>query len=228
MSPRRIETAPLWGVSRFLVGDQAVTWELSQAEIQADVAAARRFLQALGVRAGDRVLFLAKLPEAPYFWPLELALLAQGGQLSSADATPFDAYRSAMFLRTLSFRAVIGIDAAVLDGLEAQGADPVALLSPVPSVLARPDAVARLEAAGLRPLRMCFLGPALALEAWPGAGPAVDPELWELASEGGEVLVTSRIARAMRFERQRTGVRAAIERAGGRCVLRGAISAANA
>ncbi len=228
MSSRQIEAAPLWGVSRFLIGDQALTWEISQAELRADVAAARRFLEQLGLRAGDRVLFLSRLPEAPYFWPLELALLSLGGQLSSADATPFDAYRSAMFLRTLSFRAVIGIDAAVLDGLAALGADLKALLSRVPCVLARPDAVLRLEAAGLRPLRMCLLGPALAVETEAGAGPAVDPELWDLATEDGEVLVTSRIPRAMRFERQRTGVRATIERVGERTVLRGSIPAASA
>ena len=225
MAPREIPTPALWGVSRFQVGDRSVTWEISRAEIEADSAAARRYFERLGARAGDRALFLARLPEAPYFWPLELAWLALGGQLSSGDATPFDAYRCAMFLRTLAFRAVIGIDAAMLDAIAAAGGDPLALLRPVPSVLARPDAIARLEAGGLRPLRMLFLGPALALEGEPGAGAGPDPELWELACAGGELLVTNRSPRAMRFEGQRTGLRGRIEAREGRAVVRAAASA---
>jgi len=220
VSPRAIAAAPLWGVSRFLVGRESVTWELSHQEIQADVAAARRFFEGLGLGRGERVLFLSRLPEAPYFWPLELAVLSLGGQLSSADASPFDAYRSAMFLRTLRYRAVVGLDGAVLDGLEALGADPAELLRAVPCVLARPDAAARLEARGLRPQRMLFLGPALALESAAGAGPAPDPELWELGESAGEIQVTNRTPRAMQFRRQATGVRARIEIRSGRALLR--------
>jgi hypothetical protein len=220
MARRSLPQSPLFGVSRFLVGDEPVTWEVSQREIEAETASAQRYFELLGIRAGERVLFISRLTEAPYFWPLERALLALGGQLASADASAFDAYRSAMFLRTLGLRAVIGLDAAVLAAMSVPGSDPSAWLRAVPTILARPDAMAALEAAGLRPLRMQFLGPALALERVPGAGAAVDPELWELGDDGGEIAVSSRIPRAMEFRRQRTGIRAAIDSRGGWQFLR--------
>jgi hypothetical protein len=209
--PRTIAPPELWGVGQFRVGGESVVWELSQAEIMRDGQSAAAALGAVGLPPGGRVLITSMLSEAPHFWPLTLGVLMSGAQLSSADATPFDAYRTAMFLRTLRYDVALGVSDAVLDGLEQMGADLAALFGAVPTVLARGGACARLEAVGLHPTRMVLLGPATAIARSPGGPPEVDPELWELEPSDGEIVVTSLTPRRQPFVRQSTGVRGTID-----------------
>jgi hypothetical protein len=206
MTPRTIEAPSTWGIARFLVGDEPVEWVISQAEIGRDAQSAGAALQRLGFTAGDRMLVVSMLADAPHFWPFSIAALMGGGQLSYADASPFDAYRTAMFLRTLRYRAVLALTDGVLDGLDQAGHDAAALLADVPIVVARGGAGERLAARGVASHAMALLGPAVALAPAAGAPPEVDPELWDLESIDGQLVVTSRTERAQPFVRQPTGV----------------------
>jgi hypothetical protein len=211
MTARVIEPPATWGVARFLVGGEPVEWVVSQAEIVRDSQSAGAALARAGFSRGDRVLVVSMLADAPHVWPFSLAALMGGGQLSFADASPFDAYRSAMFLRTLRYQVVFAMTEGVLDGLEQGGHDAAALLAGVPVVVARGGACARLEALGVPARRLELLGPAVALAPAPGAPPEVDPELWELDAEDGHIVVTSCTERAQPFVRQATGVAGAVD-----------------
>jgi hypothetical protein len=211
MTPRTIEAPATWGIARFLVGDEPVEWVVSQAEIARDARSAGAALGRLGLGAGDRMLVVSMLADAPHFWPFSLAGLMGGGQLSYADASPFDAYRSAMFLRTLRYRIVLALTEGVLDGLEQGGHDAAALLAGVPVVVARGTAADRLAAMGVPAHRLELLGPAVALAPEAGAPPEVDPELWSLDALDGQIVVTSLVERAQPFVRQPTGVAGAVD-----------------
>jgi hypothetical protein len=206
MTPRAIDAPATWGIARFLVGDEPVEWVVSQAEIGRDAQSAAAALQRIGFSSGDRMLVVSMLADAPHFWPFSLAGLMGGGQLSYADASPFDAYRTAMFLRTLRYRVVLALTDGVLDGLEQGGHDAVALLAGVPTVVARGRAADRLATMGVPAHRLELLGPAVALAPEAGAPPEVDPELWALDAVDGQVVVTSLTERAQAFVRQPTGV----------------------
>jgi len=214
MAPRVITPPEIWGVGQFTVGGERVNWELSADETMRDGAAAAGHLRALGVETSDGVLFTSMLSEAPHFYPLFMGSLMVGAQLSLADATPFDAYRTAMFLRTVEYRAAIGINADVLNGLENMGLELRECFAKVPMVCARPDAAARLQDVGIAANRLLLLGPALAVEVAPGEGLRVDPEVWEVGVDDGELVVTSLTPRRQRFERQRTGVQGSVRTAG--------------
>jgi hypothetical protein len=211
MTPRTIATPSTWGIARFLVGDEPVEWVLSQAEIGRDAQSAGAALQRIGLGSGDRMLVVSLLADAPHFWPFSLAGLMAGGQLSYADASPFDAYRTAMFLRTLRYRVVLALTDGVLDGLEQGGHDAAALLAGVPAVVARGRAADRLAALGVAAHRLELLGPAVALAPEAGAAPEVDPELWTLDAVDGQIVVTSLTERAQPFVRQPTGVAGAVD-----------------
>ena len=210
MAPRVITPPEVWGVGQFTVGDERVNWELSADETMRDGASAAGHLRALGVQPSEGVLFTSMLSEAPHFYPLFMGSLMVGAQLSLADATPFDAYRTAMFLRTVDYRAVLGINTDVLNGLEDMGLELRDCFAKVPVLCARPAAAARLQDGGLVANRFLLLGPALAIEASPGEGLRVDPELWDVGVDDGELVVTNLTPRRQRFERQRTGVRGSV------------------
>ncbi len=210
MTPRVIAPPEIWGVGQFTVGDERVNWELSTDETVRDGVSAAAHLRALGVAPSDGVLFTSMLSEAPHFYPLFMGSIIVGSQLSLADATPYDAYRTAMFLRTVEYRAVIGCNTDVLDGLEDMGLELRDCFANVPVICARPAAAARLADAGLVAHRFLLLGPALAIEASPGEGLRVDPEVWEVGVQDGELVVTSLTPRRQSFVRQQTGVHGSV------------------
>ncbi len=113
---------PLWAIGQYEGPGGKITWEISHDEIQRDLGAAPAALGALGVGAGGRVLHCSLLSEAGQFFPLVIGTMLLGAQVSQADATSGDAQRIAMFLRLLDYDAVLGVNAAILDGLDALGA----------------------------------------------------------------------------------------------------------
>ena len=83
--------------------------------------------------------------------PLEKAAGKVGALYSSADATPFDAFRTASLIRQLEAQVVLGVDADVLDGLDANGTDLAATFGGLAAVAtADEDAHARLRAGRAR------------------------------------------------------------------------------
>jgi hypothetical protein len=202
---------PLWAVGRYDGPDGPVTWEISHEEIERDLGSATRALTALGVGPGGRVLHCSMLSEAGQFFPLVIGTMLAGAQVSCADATRGDASRVEMFLRLLDYDVVIGVNAAVLDGLDDLGIPYTHAFARARVVCARPDALTRLAAVGIDAHAFVLCGPAVAIAPAPGA-PAIvaDPGEWELASADGHITVSNLRPRATDFRATATAVRGAV------------------
>jgi hypothetical protein len=196
-----------WGIGCYEAATGRRPWEISHEEIQRDIAFAGRRLAALGVGAGDRVLVCSMLSEAGQFWPWIVGALLAGAQVSCADATRGDAARLATFTRHLTYRAVLGVNRPLLDGLDDLGRPWPEVFAGVALLGARPGAFGPLRAAGLAPHRFVVCGPVVGVGAEPDAPARVDGEEWELAAAGGHVLVTNRKERMTVFDRAPVAVR---------------------
>jgi hypothetical protein len=208
-------TNALWGVGTFMTTDGPVAYPVSADDVAADTEAAGRTLDSLGIGRGDRVLIVGLVSECAHLVPFHEALRSRGAILSGADATPFDAPRTAKLVRQLEPRAVLGVNGVVLDGLVTEGFDLGEVFAPVPVVAARPDALDRLTSAGVSANVWAHVGPAVAVECRPGAGAHVDEAQWDVTEDTGTVVVAPRAGRALPAGAYRTEVRARVER--GQC-----------
>jgi hypothetical protein len=189
------EPAPrVWGVGRVVVGGDVTPWPVSRADIEDEAAAMEPRLVALGLRDGGLVLIVSLLSQAIHVAPFEQAAGLVGARFSSADATPFDAFRTASLIRQLHPDVVMGVDVSVLDGLDEQGRDLAEVFGPVGAVVAADaGAVERLRAAGLQPRRWVKLGPTSAVQALDGDDLVYDPARWLVDVDPGtsELLITN-------------------------------------
>jgi hypothetical protein len=209
MFAKRYEDPPdVWGVSRVVVGGEVTPWPVAQADIDDEAESLAPRLAALGLEPGGLVLVVAMLSNAMHAVPFERAAGKLGALYSSADATPFDAFRVAVLVRQLEPQVVLGITSSVLDGLVDAGRDPSDVLGPAPAVVAADyDAHARLRAAGLTPRRSVRLGPTTAIEGLGADGPVYDAARWDVEEVDGELLVSNLVPRLTEARRLRTGVR---------------------
>lgn len=183
-----------WGVGSYVTVDAdgrpvRRAWRVGHDEIGRDTAAAARWLEAVGIPPGGRLLVASMLSEAAQAWPLMLAALARGVQLTLTDATAAEAPRLRVMLRSLRHDAVVGVTDGLVDALAAAGA--LELLLDVPLVAARPGGWERLGAAGRRVHRWCLVGPAVARSTEPGGAAEVEPAEWALGRNGDRVTVTA-------------------------------------
>jgi hypothetical protein len=200
----------LWGVGSFRVGDEIIAYPVAQEDHHRDIGSAPKALASLGVHAQSRVLVLSMLSEAAQYWPLQIGLLMSQAQFSLADASRFDAFRTAMFLRAMHYDVVLGLNSEVLDGLDDLGHAYKDVFGSVPVLAARAGAYERLRDAGLAPRWWLHVGPAIAVECDALDGAHVDNDEWDVEEDGGEILLSARRPRAMTVDRLRTGVRAEI------------------
>src|SRR5690606_41354618 len=70
---------------------------------------------------------------------------------------------------------------------------------------------------GIRLRRWLDLGPAVAMECSHGLGAHIDRKEWQVTAEDGEIVLSSRFARAMDFANYRTGVRATLDHSACAC-----------
>jgi hypothetical protein len=201
------DARPLWGIAQYDDGARRVPWPVSHGEIERAMGGAVSTLGRLGVGQGSRVLWCTVLSEAAHFWPLFIATMLGGGQFSLADATQADARRVAMFLRRLPYHAIMGVNEAVLDGLDDLGRPYTEVFGEVAMIGARPGAYERLVEVGLTPHWFVLCGPTVAIAAEPGGPALVDAGEWGLDEEDGRILVTSRRPRATTFTRTSTAIR---------------------
>ncbi|MGH8984989.1 MAG: hypothetical protein ACRDY6_14095, partial [Acidimicrobiia bacterium] len=215
---RAFEDAPAtWGVGRLVVDEVITPWPVSQPDIDDEAESQAPRLAALGVEAGDIVLVVAMLSEAIHAVPLEKAAGKLGALYSSADASTGDAFRCASLIRQLEPVAVVGVNAAVLDGLAALGRDVREVFGSVAGRVATADepAHAALDAAGLSPRRWVKLGPTSAWETEPGGGVlAYDAERWHVDDDAGEIVITNGAPRLTSCTELRTGVRGRVRAPG--------------
>jgi hypothetical protein len=219
MFAKRYEDPPeVWGVGRIVVDGEVTRWPVAQRDVEDEAESLAPRLAALGLEPGGLVLVVAMLSEAVHAVPLERAAGKVGALYSSADATPFDAFRVAALTRQLEPQVVIGITGEVMDGLVAVSRDPADVLGPVAAVVtADDDAHARLRAGGLSPRRWVKLGPTSAIEARGEDGAVYDASRWRVEELGGELVVSNIVPRLTDATRLRTGIR-------GRVVANGRVS----
>ncbi|HKH26005.1 MAG TPA: hypothetical protein VKB11_02600 [Acidimicrobiia bacterium] len=209
MFAKRYEDPPaVWGVGRVVVDGEVTPWPVAEADIEDETESLAPRLAALGLEPGGLVLIVSMLSQAMHAVPFERAAGKLGALYSSADATPFDAFRVAALVRQLEPQVVVGITAAVLDGLVEAGRDLGDVFGSVPTVVAADeDAHERLRAAGLRPRRSVRLGPTTAIEGLDERGPVFDAKRWAVEEVHGELLVSNLVPRLTEARRLRTGVR---------------------
>jgi hypothetical protein len=206
-----------WGVGRIVIDGEVTPWAVSQHDIDDEAESQAPRLAALGVEAGDLVLVVALLSQAIHAVPLEKAAGKLGALYSSADATAPDAFRTASLIRQLEPVAVVGVDTAVLAGLNDLGRHVADVFGPVTGHVATADedAHATLTNAGLDPVRWVKLGPTSAWESEPGTGVlSYDARRWQAVENGGEIVLTNLADRLTRCDRLRTGVRGGVTSAG--------------
>lgn len=204
------DTRPLWGIAQYEDGTRRVPWPVSHAEIERAMGGAVSTLAGLGVTAGERVLWCTLLSEAAHFWPLLIGSMLGGAQFSLADATAPDALRVGMFVRQLEYRAVIGVNEAVLDGFDVLERSYRDVFGAVSIVGARPGAYERLTAVGLTPYWFVLCGPAVAMATLPGGPARVDPNEWALTELDGRIHVTSTQPRETAFDNTPTAIRGSL------------------
>jgi len=209
MFAKRYEDPPaVWGVSRVVVDGEVTPWPVSEGDIEDEAESLAPRLTALGLEPGGLVLVVAMLSQAVHAVPFERAAGKLGALYSSADATPFDAFRVAMLVGQLEPQVVTGITGSVLDGLVEAGRDPAEVLRSVPAVVtADDDSHARLRAAGLAPRRSVQLGPTTAIEGLDAEGAVYDATRWSVEEVDGELVISNLVPRLTEARRLRTGVR---------------------
>jgi hypothetical protein len=210
MFAKRYEDPPeVWGVGRLVVDSEVTPWPVGQRDIDDEAESLAPRLAALGLEPGGLVLIVSMLSQALHVVPLERAAGKLGALYSSADATPFDAFRVATLARQLEPQIVLGVTGDVLDGLADGGREPADVLGPVPAVVtADDDAHGLLRAAGLTPRRWVRLGPTSAIEGRDGGGAVYDATRWDVrAADNGELVISNRVPRLTQARALRTGVR---------------------
>jgi hypothetical protein len=197
-----------WGVGRVVVGDEMIPWPVSQRDIDDETESMVPRLAALGLAEGGLVLIVSLLSDTIHVYPFEQAAGRLGALYSSADRSPFDAFRTASLIRQLKPTVVMGIDRRVLDGLADAGRDLHEAFASVPAVVAvDDDAVTRLTDAGVAARRWITLGPTSALQSLDDDALVYDATRWEVVSDGGELMITNLADRLTPCDRLRTGRR---------------------
>jgi hypothetical protein len=197
----------VWGVGRVVVDGEVLAWPVAPADVDDEAVAMTPRLGALGVRDGGLVLLVSLLSQAIHVVPFEQAAGRLGARYSSADATPFDAFRTVALVRQLRPTVVAGVDVRVCDGIEDLGHDLGEVFAGVDAVVAADaDAARRLVAARLPTARWLHLGPTSAVSV-PGDDTLVyDADRWMVHDTSGELWLTNRVPRLTRCDRFRTGV----------------------
>jgi hypothetical protein len=199
----------LFCIGRWHAGGEATEFEMTHGDHDRDTAWATEVLRGLGLGRGDVLLAVTRLCEAPWNHAFTTAAGVLGATVAHADCFGWDAGRVEMFARRLPVRVALGVPGEVASTLVER--DLLGSLAAVPTILARPDAVAALRGAGLSPGVLAQVGPALAVATDP-AGPLIyNTDEWLLSdgdpvTDRGELLVTTVGARAARLERAPTGM----------------------
>ncbi len=203
------ELASRWaiGLLRLPGGCQAYT--VSLRDIERDTAWARRVFERIGIRPGRPLHLIGTGCDNEILWPYENALIAMKVPFGVAEPVAIDAPRTDMFLRRFRLQAVMGLSGEIVEALLALGRDLRALLADS-TLLALPDALPRLRAAGLAPWTMLPVGPMFAFESPERDGACYDETEWLVEEQAGELLLTSLAPRATPFVRLRTGVRGGV------------------
>lgn len=200
-----------WGIGSYRAGAHVLPYPVSYRDLEHDTTVAVDTLGRLGLKRGGLMLLIAGGGEWAQTAAYERAATRIGAVWAPAMPLPHDAYRVEMFLRRFRFDVVFGITPWILDGLEAERHELSKVFGPAGTLVARPGAWERLRAVGLKPWRLHALGPLPAFEAPDATGAFFDAGDWSVESANGQLLVTSRAARACSVVRLATGVKGTVD-----------------
>jgi hypothetical protein len=198
----------VWGVGRVDTAGRVTPWAVSQHDIDDEAAALAPRLAALGLGDGGLILIVSLLSQAIHVVPLEQAAGLLGARYSSADATPFDAFRTVSLVRQLRPAVVLGIDRQVCDGIEELGRDLGEVFAGVGAVVAAdPHAARRLQDHGIDAGRWIRLGPTSVIAGGGDDGFGYNAARWQIEERDGELLITSVAAQLTPCDQLATGCR---------------------
>jgi hypothetical protein len=200
-----------WAIARAFMASGEEAYPIGWRDIENDVPFAAHMLDLLGVGRGDFLFFAYLYSQSGQSWPWLKAGFDRGAKLATGMPTQWDAYRLEMYLRLFKVRLAFGISAGTLDGLAGAGHDIGKVLGAADRIVALPDACVRLRAAGLKPWRLHWIGPILAVDPCDGSGAHFDHGQWRLEADAeGRILVSNIGERMTPFARADTGARGAV------------------
>lgn len=197
----------LWCIGRDHQDGEPVDFSVSWGDWERDVEWAKGILAQHGVQLGTAVLIVGGMPESPWFDPFETAVLRLGGHYSLGETHAFDAFRTGLYATRLDIEIVFGINRAIVEGL---ADEVVSALGRVRTILARPNAIAPLRAAGLSAAIVSRVGPALAVECPARDGAHVNGAEWSVTSVDGELYLSTAQPRAHQLDHARVHVRGTV------------------
>lgn len=186
---------------------------VSDRELARTEAFVRRVLIGEALDRGRYALLIATLRDAPQMMPFERALIARGLVVCNAEANAWDGARIESIIRRFDVVMVATVNATVLDALSNAGHDPVKLFQGK-IVWASGAGYNKLAGTpGIDVRRWATIGPALAIEGKHGGGAHVDGREWHVETDADTTYVSSRLDRAMAFDRLAVPLKAKINRA---------------
>jgi hypothetical protein len=174
---------------------------ISEREVSRTEAFYRRVLASDWNLRGRFGLVIGTQGDASFLAPFERLLASRGVVVVNSEANSWDGARTEATIRRFDVALVAVVSGVVLDAIGNAGFDPVELFQDK-IVWASGDGYTRLEGAkGVDLRRWINLGPAVALEGRHGGGAHVDGREWNIEAEGDTTYVSSRLDRAMAFDR---------------------------
>ena len=200
------ELARRWAIGLLRLPGGYQAYPVSLRDIERDTLWAHSVFERVGIRKGVPMHLIGAGCDNEILWPYENALIGMKVPFGVAEPVAIDAPRSDMFLRRFRMQAVMGLSGELVDALVKLGRDLEALLGHS-TVVALPDAVPALRAAGLAPWTMHPIGPLWAFESPERDGARYDESEWLIEDDAGELMLTAVAPRACPLVRLRTGVR---------------------
>ncbi|MDB5715835.1 MAG: hypothetical protein JWO15_3232 [Sphingomonadales bacterium] len=174
---------------------------ISEREVGRTEAFFRRVLASDWNLRGRFGLVIGTQGDASFLAPFERMLISRGVVVVNSEANSWDGARTEATIRRFDVALVAVVSGVVLDAITNAGFDPVELFQGK-IVWASGEGYTRLEGAkGIDLRRWITLGPAVALEGRHRGGAHVDGREWQIDAEQGVTYVTSRLDRAMAFNR---------------------------
>jgi len=206
--------AQRWAIGLLRLPGGVQDYTVSLRDIERDTVWGRSVFERIGIRSGVPMHLIGAGCDNEILWPYENALIGMKVPFGVAEPVAIDAPRSDMFLRRFRMQAVMGLNGELVDALVGMGRDLKALLGHS-TVVAMPDAVAALRAAGIEPWVMHSIGPIWAFESPDRDGARYDESEWLVEEDEGELLLSAVAPRASALVRLRTGVRGTVVRHAG-------------
>ncbi|MGE0742507.1 MAG: hypothetical protein AB7O98_14290 [Hyphomonadaceae bacterium] len=201
----------IWGVGCAEMADGPTDYPLSWTDIANDEAWARRMLVDAGVSANDLIFFSYIYSRSGHTWPWLKSGFELGAKMATGMPTQWDAYRLEMYCRLFSVKLIFGLTPEAMDGLEGGGHKPAAVFAKVERIIAVGAAWDRLTAVGLKPWKLHWLGPIIAVDPCDGRGARFDTSQWTLEDGGGQLLISNKQPRQASFVRAALNAKGRIE-----------------